>query len=386
MTKIPTVIPSKFWLPLTLALVLTGCTSSQSSSSSGESVKLEIEALLPGCKFESLKIPNGAVMNSSPNELQAWLVPNEIVDREAIFELDADGKEDLGKPATGWRYFNPDEDQFFACHSLGKSVRSLNSFQDLFGPQMLSGDFCWTPNSEFVEESLRRLKACEERVEEVSKVGFWVVLRQSQNPEKMQQEILSYAEQNMKYKYTISPVLVSDGIAISLQGNFDDFNDATISNVDLVWQEIVEKTKLTPISTYVSGYPDNFNLDDLPDRLADRGSRKDISNGYARISSYQACKNELKTSELNYSIGDCGKLNFEIFQADLNTGDCTFLGYWKDSQGVRRIGVVTFCDVYTQGSFTEGLNYKIGVRINGVTSYKTRLGYENSVLSFTAVR
>jgi len=373
-------------LSIALVLVVTGCSSSSTSSSSADNIKVEIEQILPGCKFETVDVPNGVLQNNSKGFWEAWLLGNEIQKRELVFELDSQGQEDYSKPSTGDKYFNDDEDEFFACHSLGKSVKSIRSYEDVIGKNLPSGGFCWVPNPDLVDENLRRLKACEERVEEISKLGFWVVLRLAKDSEKLQQDILSIAETNFKYKYSINPVLVSDGIAVTLTGNFDQFNDATISNVDLVWKEIVDKTKLSPLSSFVPGYPDKFNLDDFPGRSADGGDRKDIANGYERVSSYQACKSDLKTSELNYVIGDCGRLNFEILQADLNTGECTFLGYWKDAQGVRRIGVVTFCDVFTQGSFSEGSNYEIGVRINGVTSYKTRLGYENSVLSFTAVR
>lgn len=373
---------------MVLVLISTGCSSSQSSSqsSSADNIKFEIEAILPDCKFESIEVPNGVLKGSSKGYWEAWLLGNEIQKRELVFELDSQGQEDYSKPSIGDKYFNQNLDQFFACHSLGKSVKSIKNYEDVIGKNLPTGDFCSTPNPDLAEDSLRRLKACEERVEEISKLGFWVVLRQSDKPEVLEQEVSSIATENLKYGNSISPVLVSGGIAISLQANFDQVNDATITNIDLVWQEIIRKTKLVPISSLVPGYPESFNLDEFPGHSKDRGDRKDISEGYARVSSYQACKSDLKTSELSYIIGDCGKLNFEILQADLNTGECAFLGYWNDAQGVRRIGVVTFCDVFTQGSFKEGSNYKIGVRINGVTSYKTRLGYENSVLSFTAVR
>ena len=386
MIKRAFVMSHRFWLCVALTLVITGCSPSLTSSSTAENIKSEIEEILPGCKFESVDVPNGVLQNNSKGFWEAWLVGNEIQKRELVYELDSRGQEDYSKPSIGDKYFNENKDQFFACHSLGKSIKSIRSYEDVIGKNLPSGGFCWAPNPDLVDENLRRLKACEERVEEISKLGFWVVLRQAKDSGKLQQDILSIAETNFKYKYSIAPVLVSGGVAVTLAGNFDQFNDATISNVDLVWQEIETNTKLSPISSFVPGYPNRFNLDDFPGRSPDRGDRKDIASGYERVSSYQACKSDLKTSELNYVIGDCGKLNFEILQADLNTGECTFLGYWKDAQGKRRIGVVTFCDVFTQGSFSEGSNYKIGVRINGVTSYKTRLGYENSVLSFTAVR
>ena len=376
----------KTMFPVSLVLILMTTSCSSSDKPSIADVKLQVESILPNCKFEPLRIPNGVIQEPSSASWQAWLAPNEITKRKAVFELDADGQEDWNKPPSGWRYFNKEGDRYFACHSLGKRVSSVDSYEELNGKDLPSGGFCWAPNPDLLDENLRRLKACEERVEEISKSGFWVVIRETQDPSKLEKELISSAKTNLEYKYSINPVLVSGGIAVTLSGNFDEVNDATISNVDLVWNEIIDKSKLAPLSNLVSGYPKKFNLDSFPGRNSESGDRKDIAKGYSRVSSYKECKNELRTSELSYVIGDCGKLSFEILQADLQTGECNFLGYWKDAQGTRRIGVVTFCDVYDKGSFVEGNVYKVGVRINGVTSYRTRLGYENSVLSFTAVR
>lgn len=375
-------------LSLLIMVTFSGCTSSDSASDAGKvtSALSEIESILPQCKFESIEIPNGILKESSPNYWPAWLIGNTLHKRDLVFELDSNGEEDYSKPSIGDRYFNKNGDKYYACHSLGKSVRDLNSYEDVIGSNLQTGDFCWTPNRDLVKENLRRLKACEERVERISKLGFWVVVRQAEDSASLKEEILSIAQENLKYGYSISPLLVSDGTAITLQANFDQVNEAAIGNIELVWQKIIELTKFAALSDLLPGYPDQFNLDNFSGHQVDRGDRKDISDGYQRVASYQACSGDLKTSELNYSIGDCGQLNFEIFQADLKTGPCAFLGYWKDSQGNQRIGVVTFCEVFNKGSFVEGNNYKIGVRINGVTSYITRMGYENSVLSFTAVR
>ena len=44
----------RYWLSIALVLVVTGCSSSSTSSSSADNIKVEIEQILPGCKFESV--------------------------------------------------------------------------------------------------------------------------------------------------------------------------------------------------------------------------------------------------------------------------------------------------------------------------------------------
>jgi len=93
---------------------------------SAENIKIEIEKILPGCKFESVDVPNGVLQNNSKGYWEAWLLGNEIQKRELVFELDSQGQEDYSKPSIGSKYFNENKDQFFVCHSLGKSVKSID--------------------------------------------------------------------------------------------------------------------------------------------------------------------------------------------------------------------------------------------------------------------
>jgi hypothetical protein len=170
-----------------------------------------------------------------------------------------------------------------------------------------------------------------------------------------------------------------------LFANFDEVNLATIQNIDASWKELVKLLDLDLIYNYVSGHPKKFQQDSEDDFFTSgEYGRLSINLGYSRSLNALACGEKLIISELSYSVGACGKLEFEVFQSDLNTGDCTFLGYWKDNNGNQRIGVVNYCNKYASGSFSEGRSYPLKVKIDGSTSYITKLGYKNNVLSFSA--
>lgn len=95
------------------------------------------------------------------------------------------------------------------------------------------------------------------------------------------------------------------------------------------------------------------------------------------------CKGSLKIDELGNNEFACGILNVEVIQSDLNTGECQFLGYWKDRSGSKKLGLFEYCDTFTAGSFKENKSYSVGVIVGKPVEYKTRLGTDNRVLSFT---
>jgi len=95
------------------------------------------------------------------------------------------------------------------------------------------------------------------------------------------------------------------------------------------------------------------------------------------------CNGSLKIDELGNNEFACGILNIEVIQSDLNTGECQFLGYWKDRSGSKKLGLFEYCDTFTAGSFKENKSYSVGVIVGKPVEYKTRLGTDNRVLSFT---
>ena len=95
------------------------------------------------------------------------------------------------------------------------------------------------------------------------------------------------------------------------------------------------------------------------------------------------CNQSLKIDELGDNEFACGILSVEVFQSDLNTGECRFLGNWNDKSENEKFGLFEYCGTFTAGSFKEGQTYTIAVIVGKPVDYKTRLGTNNRVLSFT---
>lgn len=97
------------------------------------------------------------------------------------------------------------------------------------------------------------------------------------------------------------------------------------------------------------------------------------------------CTGALKITENSATYGDCGFIRVEVFQSDLDTGSCNFLGYWTDKNGSSRTGLFEYCGAFQAGGFQEDRSYTLYVKNNGATSYTTRLGTDKTVLSFTVL-
>jgi hypothetical protein len=76
----------------------------------------------------------------------------------------------------------------------------------------------------------------------------------------------------------------------------------------------------------------------------------------------------------------------DVFQADLNTGGCVFLGNWTQANGDTAVGLFRYCDVYREGAFSEGKSYSISARVVGETTYEAQIGGERTVLEFELVK
>jgi hypothetical protein len=114
-------------------------------------------------------------------------------------------------------------------------------------------------------------------------------------------------------------------------------------------------------------------------------TEKDLAKVIAREPEVIECNTPLKIDENAATSLDCGRIDVEIFQSDLNTGGCTFLAYWTDKSGGRRIGIFRYCGAFTAGSVHENSNYKMRVRVTGPESYKTAAGVQSRVLGFTVI-
>jgi hypothetical protein len=369
-------------------LLVNGCGGSFNNGSEGdlEEIQKVIKNILPECRLNELNVPDKEVyLGTQEAERLRALVSPLLFETEPIYVKKPNGEDDIWKPEIGERYFNESGDKLWV--SLGTPLDAISDWKDVYGKPLPEKFNCWIPNPDLAQKNLESLKVCEQRLDEVTKLGFWIEIRQGKSDQNIQKSIIPLAEVQYEHRYGDYPLAFYKNLAITFRANFDDNNLAGIQNIDLVWKKLTTILNLDLISNYVSNYPETFQQDqDAQQGIAGPSSdgRLEINLGYSKSLSYLSCKSKLVISELNYSVGACGTLMFEIFQADLNTGSCTFLGYWKDSSGNRKIGIVNFCSVYKSGSFIEGQTYEIKVKIDGSTSYPTKLGYENNVLSFSA--
>lgn len=377
---------------LFLCLLLTGCTAASQTKSSDDGdyltqTKIAILNLLPSCGLRQIEIPNAAIDYNDPiNGFKTLLASSRLISTELVFFKDSAGKIPLDRPAKGLEFKNPKGDKFYACHSEGKEFSEIRGYEDVIGPYLPSGEFCFSPNSEQSTENVSRLRKCEERIDQISNLGFWIVVRQGENKESILKEARTLARENLKYGYADYPVTLVGNLAITFVANFDAVNSATISNIDLIWDTLNTKLFGRQLGKILEDYPTDFNRDSDQNHKESNDGREAVVNFLKRNQEWLACKNDLNISETNFAIGDCGILEFEVFQADLRTGSCSFLGYWTDKLGNSRIGIVEFCSTYSEGVFAENSVHKIKVRVNGTTSYLTRLGYMNEVVSFTTTR
>ena len=91
-----------------------------------------------------------------------------------------------------------------------------------------------------------------------------------------------------------------------------------------------------------------------------------------------SCTGSLKITVNSATYGDCGKLRFEVFQADKNTGDCLALGWWNDKNGVQQVGAFRFCGL------EEGYSYNTEVTVGTEYTYTNNFGVEKTVLGFNS--
>ena len=371
------------------SILLSGCGITFGGNSEGDLNELnrKIKEVVPLCNLEPLEIPNAPVdLESKQWEVLRALASPRLVDSNLIYARDSQGNIDEDKPATAEKYENKSEDKFFYCNSLGKSLDDIDYYTDVDGENLPDNFYCWIPNPSLAKKNLKTLEACEKRLDEISKLGFWIAIRQGQSKEEILSSVLPLAETAATYKYSDYPLAFHKNFAITFEGNFDSVNLASIQNIDSTWKRLTKLLDADLASKYVPKYPLKFQQDSKEDFVSSRtAGRADLNLGYTKSLSALSCESKLVASEVKYSVGKCGKMKFEVFQADLNTGRCTFLGYWIDENENRKIGVVNFCDRYEPGGFSEGSEYEIKVKIDGSTSYTTRMGFENEVLSFSAV-
>lgn len=232
------------------------------------------------------------------------------------------------------------------------------------------------------EERVAKMNECGAALEANAKAGYWVLVRKFQNPEKALASIQKMAEESYEYNYGAdAPMAILGDVVFTFEALENSLPATTINAMDSNWNQMLSLTKATPLSEIDSSYPNTFLQDDLD--LP--GLRQQYQQAMEVLGTQLNCSTPLSISENSYTVGTCGSLDVSVFQADLNTGTCLFLGDWVDTNGNSKTGLFDFCPRFAEGSFVEGNNYTLLVRVAGATSYSTKGGWENSVLSFEVI-
>ena len=370
-----------------VTLFSSGC-ANVSNTQSQPSLKTylsRIEKAVPNCEFEQFKIPKDVVFSGSLQEAKDYLIYPVLALSETknIYKLDASGNPDYSVNSDE-RIVNKYNDVIYVCNTEGTKLSDINSSKQIYG----AGRDCHAYDTLSSKDLERLVNICLKAQDIDTKMGFWIVVRSSANQEHLKQTAIKKARDNMSYGYSDYPLLYEGTILIGLDSaDFDGITLAGVQSADLLWKKIKATTKIPSIGKLIPGYPTSFNRDYDPKHT--QGNyfyREEINATYEQWLQNAECAGSLSISELKYSPGQCGSMKFDVFQADADTGQCLFLGDWVDENGSTKTGIVNFCDVYGQSSFDEGKTYNLKVRVDGLTSYNTKLGYHNNVLAFTAVR
>lgn len=397
-------VTKKIWLLLsTLAILIlvTNCSSAEGTGSPNSAINeseilAAITAELPNCKFEELVVQSNEFLKYGVDDdeiAKSWMTFL-INDIEFVPQTDAAGNKLTDKPSAGVKFVGAgDSEKYSVCNTKGRALETVSDKQGFGGEvgleEATGSTFCWIPGRAPTSDEKKIFAKCEARLESNSRAGFWVGVHSFSSREQAEQVVVPLLERQVKYGgYSAYPMLFVGNSVIFANGVFDDVNQATVDEFDLAWGRIAEVLGATQASELVEDYPASFDRGNWVDFLqhhGGEGSRSDLNQAYEKLARYLTCNGNLRITELSFAVGECGKLSVEVFQSDLATGECNFLGYWSDSNGNEKIGVFEYCNTFTEGSIAEGSTYSLKARVSGTTSYQTKLGYQNQVLSFAVI-
>lgn len=356
--------------------------SEDSNLVSKEDLESAVKSVVPNCDFELLRVHNDSPIHAGASE--GWdflnLVPLINIWSDETFGSVADqAKASALLDTSGDGYTN-----FFACHSRGRTLQELgergwefSNFDEEGQPKPVFTDEqkCWT-FSWWSEASESFVRGCLDEMAWADKQGFWLVVREHSTQEKARAHIDSLAAEGNSL---IGPIFSAGQFTVKLHGNWNPMSAIGLSETQQIWSQLQQNLPETYASSQI---PANYEV--WTRSMGDKP--RELYSQWASIyGPSSSCSNPLKVSELDWSPRQCGVLQVRVFQADLATGSCAFLGYFEDKNGSERIGYFEFCDSFREGAFSEGDRYELRAKVIGSTSYQTRGGWEQSVLAFDVV-
>jgi hypothetical protein len=383
-------------ITLISTLLITGCSSVGGASASLDldSVQKAITTVSPKCKLEKVDIePEGKTQGLSPeidivsNFIQYFtdfsgLLPNE----EEILATYEDSGWNTSKDEIVFTWKLNSIKDIYVCNTNGIAFTEYSKIneseeKDFTRYKGENFDKCnfYKP---FSVEDAKKAKRCLEILKSLENNGEWLVVTtmKDKSPTEVLKTFMTGLAEEYDSVASRTPAAVTDNYAFNFAQDYRDTDDSRIDATNTLWKSIVEalggetwETLDESGADFQSDYSETFSEEEF------------LNTVIAREPKVIECNTALRISENSASSSDCGKIKIEVFQSDLNTGECTFLGYWNDSNGSRRIGIFRYCDVYTPGSIQEDSYYTLRVRVSGPESYTTKTGAASRVLAFTVL-
>lgn len=362
-----------------------------------EKIEQLISSEIPSCKFETLVVQTNVLYKPTEDDYERAFVTSPVADWDSLYPKDASGQMDLDLPEIGSKFKGSERELVYRiCNTQGRTLADLGVASSVYGkpwPGSKDEDYCLTKNDIPTKSEKKILAECAVYVDKQTKLGAWIGIRKFKNYSELRESIDPISEISLKWRLSPYPMIFVNNIAVFAKGPFDDMSQDSINKLDKVWNIVAKATDgVTPADLgktekWLADYPNSFDRARWASNSQyDQGARGDIADSLYRESRAKLCTNKLVASETDFNVGACGKLSVEVFQSDLATGVCNFLGYWTDSNGNRKTGYFEYCSTYKAGSIIESRTYNLKLSIIGTQNYTTKLGYETEVLSFTVIR
>jgi hypothetical protein len=237
--------------------------------------KAAVQKIIPKCEFEEAAVPNGYI----PWDETGTRDVDRILAMGELWKYELAPKPTPRDDPSNWKYLgydfasNPEVDKVWMCNSLGRSIDEVNEYADVVGPEE-----CSNMPFNIIDDS-PLLAKCIKQLDKNLMLGYWVVIRESEESDALQSELIEIASANLNnsYNQNTRPVLLGNGFAITMDGPFEFIPMSKIKNIDWVWNKIRKTTDLEPMGKYVSGYPKSyiFRGDDVNGTIFPKGGSRE---------------------------------------------------------------------------------------------------------------
>ena len=397
---------------------LAGCSSNGLSSLNKgsfnlEEVQAEVSSVFPECNLENLNL-------TKEGEAKGLWANEKVVLEHIVSDMEFLDNPENKLPVvknSGWNN-SPDENTYtwklnsiaeiYVCNTNGIPLSELGSWTEKTYEQKnvfweeCTGFYKKSIDVKYESKDVTRAQNCKKKLESFERSGEWVILTvvEGIDPKELIESFMTAHNKQWDASDDSFSVLGSTPKAFTsnyiVQFATSDNLPLTQDSVKVLndsWLSLVSGIKATTwdvLDADKSGFPGDYSDKWVrPDgalvyesHLSNSLILNEVINPKVEV---KECTNALKITDNTATSSDCGKIKVEVFQSDLNTGECTFLAYWNDKNGNSRTGIFRYCGAFTAGSIEDDSNYTLRVRVDGPESYTTATGSENRVLSFTVL-